>query len=85
MSKQINVILPDETVKVLNRVAAPGARSRFIAQAVTHYIQSRSTANLKERLKEGYLANAKLNMELAEEWFPLEEEAWRTGRRKRKA
>ena len=40
---------------------------------------------LKDRLKESYLADAKLNLELAREWFPLEEEAWRsTQRRKQK-
>jgi hypothetical protein len=33
--------------------------------------------DLKRRLKAGALANAKLNLELAEEWFPVEHEAWR--------
>ncbi len=82
MSKRINVILPDETMQILKRVTLPGTRSRFIARAVTHYVRTRSAANLRERLKEGYLANARLNLELAQEWFPLEEEACRAGRRK---
>ena len=30
MSKRINIVLPDETLAVLDRVAAKGARSRFI-------------------------------------------------------
>src|SRR6266478_5960354 len=58
MSKRINVVLPDETVETLDRVAAPGRRSRFIADAVAYYGKSRGTAHLKERLKESYLADA---------------------------
>src|SRR5258708_4808387 len=76
MSKRINVILPDATVAVLDRVAPKGNRSRLISQAVLHYVKTRGTENLKERLKEGALANAKLNLEIAEEWFPVEQEAW---------
>ena len=76
MSKRINVILPDVTVAVLDRVAPKDNRSRLISQAVLQYVKTQSTANLKERLKQGALANAGLNLDIAEEWFPVEQEAW---------
>jgi len=76
MSKRINVILPDTTVAVLDRLAPKGNRSSFISEAVLHYVKIRSRQNLGERLKEGYLANAQRDLEIAQEWFPLEEEAW---------
>jgi len=76
MSKRVNIVLPDETLRVLDRVAGKGDRSRFISEAVLHYVRSRGAANLRERLKHGALANAKLNLEIAEEWFPVEQEAW---------
>jgi CopG family transcriptional regulator/antitoxin EndoAI len=76
MSKRVNVMLPDATVKVLDRVAPRGERSRFISQAVLHYVRTRSAANLRERLKQGALANRELDLELAEEWFPVVQEAW---------
>ena len=76
MSKRVNIILPDATLKALNRVAAKGDRSHFISQAVLHYIQTQGAANLRERLKQGALANARLDLEIAEEWFPVEQEAW---------
>ena len=41
-----------------------------------HYFQSHGAANLRERLKQGALANAKLDLEIAEEWFLVEQEAW---------
>ena len=76
MSKRINIMLPDATVKVLNRVAPKGDRSRFISQAVLHFVETQSRINLRERLKQGALANAQFDLEIAEEWFPVEQEAW---------
>jgi metal-responsive CopG/Arc/MetJ family transcriptional regulator len=81
MSKRINVILPDETLAVLNRVTTRGGRSRFVSRAVIHYVKSRGKKALREQLKAGYQANAQENLEIALEWFPLEEEAWRKSRR----
>ncbi len=75
MSKRINIVLPDATVAVLNKVAAKGNRSRLISQAVLHYVKDLSAAKLRERLKQGALANTKLNLEIAEDWFPVEQEA----------
>lgn len=86
MSKRINVVLPDSTVAVLNRVAPKGNRSRLISQAVLHYVKTQSVQNLRERLKRGYLANAERDLQIAQEWFPLEEEAWQKvfGKKRRK-
>jgi len=78
MTRRINIVLPASTVSLLDRVVAKGKRSSFIDRAVNHYIRSRSRQNLRERLKEGYRAEAEFNAKLAEEWFPLEEEAWQT-------
>jgi CopG family transcriptional regulator/antitoxin EndoAI len=76
MSKRINIILPDATVAVLDRLVPRGSRSRFIDRAVLQFVKSHGTANLREGLKAGALANTKLNLDIAEEWFPLEQEAW---------
>ena len=79
-------MLPEETIRVQDRVAPKGNRSRLISDAVMHYVSSRGKSHLTERLKAGYQANAQRDLEIAQEWFPLEEEAWqlRTARRKRK-
>jgi hypothetical protein len=69
-------MLPDSTVKILDRVAAKGDRSRFISHAVLHYVQTRSAANLRERLRRGALENAALDLAIAEGWFPVEQEVW---------
>jgi metal-responsive CopG/Arc/MetJ family transcriptional regulator len=59
-------------------VAAKGTRSRFIDQAVRHFVEAQGGRTLREQLKAGYRANAERDLAIAAEWFPLEEEAWRT-------
>lgn len=73
MLVRINVILPEETLRLLDRVAPKGKRSRLISDAVMHYVASRGKSRLAERLKAGALANAKRDLAIAEEWFPLED------------
>jgi len=76
MNKRINVILPTTTVAVLDRVATKGNRSALIDRAIRHYVKTQSQQNLRERLKQEAQANAERDIQMATEWFPLEEEAW---------
>jgi metal-responsive CopG/Arc/MetJ family transcriptional regulator len=78
MSKRINVILPDQTVAVLDRVTTKGNRSRFIDRAVSQLVETEGKANLRARLKEEAIANAQRDLQIAAEWFPLDEGAWNT-------
>jgi metal-responsive CopG/Arc/MetJ family transcriptional regulator len=75
MSKRINIILPDTTVAVLNRVTTKGNRSRFIDRAVRRLVATEGGANLRARLKAEAIENATRDLEIATEWFPLEQEA----------
>ena len=75
MSKRINIVLPDKTLAVLDRVATKGKRSQFISRAVLHFIESQGKETLRERLKREALVNAQRDVEMAAEWFHLEEEA----------
>ena len=76
MNKRINVLLPEETLAILDRVAEKGERSRVIDQALKFYIEKKGRSNLKSRLKEGYRTRAEESLDLASEWFDLDEEAW---------
>jgi CopG family transcriptional regulator/antitoxin EndoAI len=77
MHRRINISVPEETLRLIDRVAAKGDRSQFIAEAVRHYVTSASRAQLRKRLKEGALRRAERDRALAEDWVLLEEEAWR--------
>ena len=58
------------------RVAPKGNRSRLISDAVMHYVTTRAKTNLAEQLKKGAIANAQRDMDIAQEWFSVDEEAW---------
>ena len=83
MSKRINIMLPESTLAVLDRVAPKVNRSRFISKAVLHYVRSCTGRNLRELLKQEALANAQRDLAIAQEWFALEQEAWQPKRRRR--
>ena len=73
---RINITLPAETLRHLDRAAPKGKRSRLINQALKNYIKEISREALKKQLKEGSQTRAKRDLELAEQWFLLEEETW---------
>jgi CopG family transcriptional regulator / antitoxin EndoAI len=79
VNQRINISLPEETLRLLDSVADKGDRSRFIDQAVRYYIDDKGRSELKRRLKEGAIRRAARDRSFAEEWFPLEEEAWNKG------
>ena len=76
MHQRINITLPEETIRLIDRVAEKGDRSRFINEAMKSYIKEVGRANLRKRLKEGAIHEAELDRRLAEEWYTLDEEAW---------
>jgi len=76
MHRRVNITLPEETLRLLERVTKKGDRSRVIAEAVARYVEEVGKANLRKRLKEGALRRAKRDESLAETYFGLEEEAW---------
>ena len=74
MNRRLNIVLPETTIAVLDRVTARGDRSRFIDRAVRSLIASEGKANLRASLKAEALANAERDLAMAAEWFPIEEE-----------
>ena len=43
MAKRINIVLPEKTLALVNRVAPKGARSQFISRVVLHFIERRAS------------------------------------------
>ncbi len=81
MHRRINVTLPEETMKLIKHVSRKGGRSRLIDLAIKRYVMEIGRANLRKKLKEGALRRAPRDRQLAEEWFLLEDQAWRGTRR----
>jgi CopG family transcriptional regulator/antitoxin EndoAI len=81
MYRRINITLPEETARLLERVASRGNRSHLIAQAIQRYVEETGRANLRKRLREGAIRRAERDLTLARDWFLLDEEAWPSRRR----
>lgn len=76
MSRRLNISLPDETVRLLDRVAAKGERSQVIAEAVTKYVVEVGKARIRKRMKERAIKRSDLDLQIVEEWFPIDEDTW---------
>lgn len=74
--KRINITLPESTVALLESVADKGNRSSLIDDAVKLYVKNLKEKTLKQQLKEGAIARAERNLQMAQEWSHLEDEVW---------
>ncbi len=81
MHRRINITLPEETLRLMDRAADKRNRSRFIDAAVRQFVRQMRRARLKKLLEEGARRRAERDLLLAEEWFGLDQEAWETRRR----
>ncbi|MDP3764830.1 MAG: ribbon-helix-helix domain-containing protein [bacterium] len=74
--ERVNITLPKETLKLIDKLSQKRERSRFLNEAVNFYVKEKGYTNLKRLLKEGCIRNAQRDLDIAKEWFHLEEEVW---------
>lgn len=74
--KRLNITLPESTVELLETFVGKGGRSSFINAAIKTYIKQAKQNSLREELKEGAIARRERDLQLADEWFEVEEELW---------
>ncbi len=77
VNKRVNVILPQETLQMIDSVVRHGDRSNLIDEAIRFYIDKIGKENLRKQLKEGAQSRKNRDIEVTREWFLLEEEAWK--------
>ena len=80
MQRRINVSLSEEAVRLLDRMAPKGDRSRFLDELVKR--TARDRAAIRARLKEGYIKRAQRDREVAVEWDPVADEVWQRDERR---
>ena len=71
MKRRLNITLPEQTVRMLDRTVPRGQRSRLIDEAVTRFIKEQGSANLRKQLALGATARSERDREMTEEWFVL--------------
>jgi len=67
--RRLNITLPEDAVRLIDRVADKGERSRLIADAIRHYVRKTDRATLRKRLREGAARRAQRDRQLARDWF----------------
>src|ERR1700682_1175432 len=77
MSKRINIVLPETTIRTIDRMARPGQRSSFIDQAVQHYVANRSVEAVRAQLERAAVRDRDLDREVAADWFAVDHETWK--------
>jgi hypothetical protein len=68
LTKRINIVLAETTIRTIDRMTRPGERSRFINQAVRHFVTHRSTEVLRMRLEQAVMRDRDLDCEIASDW-----------------
>lgn len=81
MHKRVNVTLPEETIRLIDRSAGNGNRSRFIDEAVKYFVRRHGRTELRRLLEEGAERRAARDLAIAAEWFDLDKDAWRKRRK----
>jgi CopG family transcriptional regulator/antitoxin EndoAI len=76
MSRRLNIVLPEATVQTIDRMVKPGERSRFINQAVQHYVANRSAEALRARLESTAVRDRDIDREVAADWFRVDQIQW---------
>lgn len=71
MHRRLSITLPVRTVRLLERVAKRGNRSRIIAVAIERYVEAVGRKELRRRLKEGAIRRAHRDLGVTEAWFHL--------------
>ena len=72
MTRRLNISLPEPTVELIDLVAGKGRRSALIDRAVVRYVQEESHAEIREQIAAGARDRADRDLQLVEEWFPIE-------------
>lgn len=74
--EKVTLTLPSEVMDAVREEAEPRGYSKFIAEAITYYIQQERRTALRERLIAGYQTRAGRDQAMAEQWRLVEEQVW---------
>jgi metal-responsive CopG/Arc/MetJ family transcriptional regulator len=77
-TEKVTFTIPKETMNQVREIAPARGYSKFVTEAIEHFLEENRKQALRERLIAGYQANVEADAAMAEEWRPIEEETWST-------
>jgi metal-responsive CopG/Arc/MetJ family transcriptional regulator len=72
----MNITLPANLAKALEKIAAPRKRSQFVAEALEDKLKQLSDHRLEKALEEGYKANKNEGLLMTKEFESSDLEGW---------
>ena len=76
MYQQIKIVLPQKTIELIDSLAMQEDRDRLIDEAINFYAIDKQKRLLQQQLCEGAIRRSDRDLNLAQDWFNLEEEVW---------
>ncbi|NES78406.1 MULTISPECIES: hypothetical protein [Okeania] len=73
MDRKLNITIPEATMQLIEETMPQENLEQLINKALNFYIKQNLSENLKEELRIGAIKRAKRDLQLAEEWYELEE------------
>lgn len=73
---RLNITLPRDVARRLDKFAEPRKRSRFISEAIRRRIKQIEEQEIERLLEEGYRARRKESLALAKEFEAIDLEGW---------
>lgn len=73
--ERVNITLPKDTLRLIDRVTRKTNRSGFVERAVRFYIAETGQENLRRQLRASAKEHFARDRTIAEYWFPLESDA----------
>ncbi|MEK7107119.1 MAG: ribbon-helix-helix domain-containing protein [Patescibacteria group bacterium] len=70
--ERVNITLPEDTLRLIDRVTRKTNRSGFVERAVRFYIAETGQENLRKQLRANAKEHFARDRTIAEDWFPVE-------------
>ena len=73
---RLNITIPEELARQLDKLAGPRGKSRFIAETLRRGIEEIKNEELQKSLEEGYRAREKESLSIAKDFESVDLEGW---------
>ena len=73
---RLNVTIPQELARQLDKLAGPRGKSHFIAETLRQRIEKIKNEELQKSLEEGYKATRQESLDIAKEFESSDLEGW---------
>ena len=76
VTEKVTLTLPKDLMENIRELVPTGGYSKFVAEAVEYFIETKRRRELRERLINGYQVNAIQDAAINADWEAVDDEAW---------